>query len=120
MNAEEAQRRVLRLVRLAASQPDSEEGRSAGGVACKLIVEHGLLILKPADLAALAAPAPTTTPPSPPTKRRRRRADPKAVSETVATAADVAVTTLDAAGRVASAVDGFRSILTSRRGFRGR
>ena len=55
MDINEAQQKVLKLVRLATSAPDSEEGRTAAAKACRLIAEHGLLIMKPSDLVQMSS-----------------------------------------------------------------
>lgn len=117
MNILEAHRRANMLANLAASNPDSEEGRTAGALACKLIREHGLLIIKPSDLVSslpISMPGVMTPPlvtvppiPAPAAKKRRRRPTKQEISE----AADTAVTALDAAGRVATAIGGFASVL---------
>lgn len=112
MDILEAHRRANRLANLAASNPDTEEGRTAGAMACKLIREHGLLIIKPADLmqplTSGVMPIVTVPPiPAPATKKRRKRPTKQEINE----AADTAVTALDAAGRVASAIGGFASAL---------
>ena len=112
MDIAEAQQKVLKLVRLAASAPDSEEARTAASMACRLIAEHGLLIMKPSDLVQMPAPAPLPTPAeAAPSKKRRKRPDAKAIRETMTTAAETATTALDAAGRVAKAVNGFRNAI---------
>lgn len=109
----EAQQRVLKLVRLAASAPDSEEARTAAAMACRLIAEHGLLIMKPGDLVQepfVQPPAPTA-PASSTSKKRRKRVNAKAIQEGVAEAAETASSVLNAAGRVATAVGGFRNAI---------
>ena len=115
MDIGEAQQKVLKLVRLAASAPDSEEARTAASMACRLIAEHGLLIMKPSDLVqapfvpAPAVPTPASDALAP--KKRRKRPNAKAIRETMTTAAETATTALDAAGRVAKAVNGFRNAI---------
>ena len=113
MEISEAQQKVLKLVRLAASAPDSEEARTAASMACRLIAEHGLLIMKPSDLVQV----PFAPPPTPaaeeatPKKQRRKRPNAKEIQATMATAAETATSALDAAGRVAKAVNGFRNAI---------
>ena len=112
MNVGEAQQKVLKLVRLAASAPDSEEARTAASMACRLIADHGLLIMKPSDLVQVPfvpPPAPASETAAP--KKRRKRPNAKAIRETMTTAAETATTALDAAGRVAKAVNGFRNAI---------
>ena len=111
MDIGEAQQKVLKLVRLAASAPDSEEARTAASMACRLIAEHGLLIMKPSDLVQMPSPAPPPPTEAAPMKKRRKRPDAKAIRETMTTAAETATTALDAAGRVAKAVNGFRNAI---------
>ena len=107
---------MLKLVRLAASAPDSEEGRTAAATACKLIAEHGLLIMKPMDLVQAPFIPPTLPTPAPasdatPTKKRRKRANAKAIRETMSTAAETASTALEAGSRVARAFNGLRDAI---------
>ena len=114
MDIGEAQQKVLKLVRLAASAPDTEEARTAAVTACRFIAEHGLLIMKPSDLVQapfLPPPAPTPVDVAGPTKKRRKRANAKAIRETMATAAETATTALDAGSRVARAINGFRDAI---------
>ena len=135
MNIGEAQQKVLKLVRLAASAPDTEEARTAASKAACLIAEHGLLIMKPSDLvhvvdashevllariAELEAALQAALRDAPPvgTKKRRKRPNAKAIQETMTTAAETARTAaetagaaLDAASRVAKAVNGFRNAI---------
>lgn len=111
MDITEAQQKVLKLVRLAASAPDSEEARTAASMACRLIAEHGLLVMKPSDLVQVpfdvaAPPMPVAT-----SKKRRKRVNAKAIQDTVSTAAETASTVLGAAGRVATAVGDFRNAI---------
>ena len=122
MDITEAQQKVLKLVRLAASAPDTEEARTAAVTACRFISEHGLLIMKPSDLVQ----APFIPPPPVPapavetsgTKKRRKRASSKTIRETMTTAAETASTAaetaaaaLDAGSRVARAFNGFRNAI---------
>ena len=131
MNIGEAQQKVLKLVRLAASAPGSEEARTAASKAACLIAEHGLLIMKPSDLVhvvdasheallARIAELEAALRDAPPvgTKKRRKRPNAKAIQETMTTAAETARTAaetagaaLDAASRVAKAVNGFRNAI---------
>ena len=131
MNIGEAQQKVLKLVRLAASAPDTEEARTAASKAACLIAEHGLLIMKPSDLVqvvdasheallARIAELEAALRDAPPvgTKKRRKRPNAKAIQETMTTAAETARTAaetagaaLDAASRVAKAVNGFRNAI---------
>ena len=111
MNIVEAQEKVLKLLRLAASAPDSEEARTAASTACRLITEHGLLVMTPGDLVRMSTPIALPPAEATPAKKRRKRPDAKAIQETVTTAAETATTALDAAGRVAKAVNGFRNAI---------
>lgn len=112
MDIAEAQQKVLKLVRLAASAGESEEGRTAASTACRLIAEHGLLIMKPSDLVQVPlVPTPAPAPAESTTRKRRKRPSAKAVRETMTAAAETATTALDAASRVASAVNGFRNAI---------
>lgn len=116
MDIRETQQKVLKLVRLAADKPTSEEGRTAGATACKLIAEHGLLVMIPQDLIpsaaspADAAPRDTSSHTTPQSKPRKRRPSAKEIRETVTTVADTVATGIDAAGRIVSAVNGLRSV----------
>lgn len=107
MDVSEAQQKALKLLRLAAGAPDSEEGRTAAAKACRLINEHGLLVMTPSDLVThtnynvekAAEP-----------KKRRPRPSAKEIRETVETVTDTAATAIDAMGRIVSAVNGFRQV----------
>lgn len=117
MDIHEAQQKVLKLLRLAAGAPSSEEGRTAASMACRLIAEHGLLVMKPSDLVQTSLDAsltPAAARASSEKKPRRKRPSAKEIRETVSTVADTAATAIDAAGRIVSAVNGFRNIATGR------
>lgn len=109
MDLTEIQLRVQRLIALAADGPTSEEGRTAGATACRLIREHGLLVVKPADLVTFV-----TAPPVPAPKKRKRR-DAAAIAQAARTTADTVVSTVDAAGRIVESVNGFRDALRGSR-----
>lgn len=79
-------------------------------MACRLIAEHGLLIMKPSDLVQLPL-TPTPIADATSSKKRRKRPSAKVIQETMANAAETATTALDAAGRVAKAVNGFRNAI---------
>ena len=121
MTLDEAQRRVIHLARLCASAPNTEEGRTAGAKAWALVAEHDLRVVKPTDVpAATQAPPPhphaTHTPhashmPTAP----KAPFDPRRIGDIAQVVADTAVTGLDAAGKIMSAVNGFKRTLPRRR-----
>lgn len=105
MDQAAAQARVKQLVELAMREPHSEEGRSAAVAAWKLTREFGLLIVRSDELVTfVTAPAPQEVPPA---KKRRKRKP----SEVLGVATDGIVTTIDAAGRVVSSLNGLRDAL---------
>ena len=78
----DAQRKILHLVEVATRAPDTEEGRSAAVLACRMIRHHGLLILRPDEMITfvVAPPPPAPAPIVVETvtksgRKRRRRAD---------------------------------------------
>lgn len=109
---EDIQQRVGHLQERALRDPEGAEGRTAAVAALRLIREHGLLILRPEQLATFVLAPP---PPSPPAKRPRRTKPRRPIPEVVNEAANGITTTLDAAGRVASSVNAFASIFGGRR-----
>lgn len=94
------QQRVQQLIELAyRSSPESAEGRNAAVAACRLIREHGLLVIRPEELVTIVHPTAAQQPraindvpePAEPRvagrKRKRRERGPRPVAEVASTAA---------------------------------
>lgn len=106
MDQAATQARVKQLVELAIRNPLSEEGRSAAVAAWKLVHQSGLLVMRTDEIVSFVIPptAPTTTEP----KKKRRARKP---SEILDTTTKGIVTTVDAASRVVTSLNGLRDVL---------
>lgn len=107
MDLEAAQEKALRLIVVAANKPNTEEGRTAAVLACCLIRDHGLMVVKASEVPAsqnLVAKS----------RRKRRPPNPEQIANGARVAAETIVTTVHAATQIASAVNGFRDILRGR------
>lgn len=95
------QQRIHHLIELAArGQEDDHEARSAALQACRLIRQHGLIVVTPEELVTIvAAPAPRThVPPPPPTTRAPRSAPAPRAGPSAAAAPPPAPSQLDPPG----------------------
>ena len=96
------QQRVQQLIELSyRSATDSAEGRNAAVAACRLIREHGLLVIRPEELVTIVHPTAAAAPlprhdtiadipeprPAGSRKRKRRERAPRPVAEVASTAA---------------------------------
>ena len=106
------QLRVSKLIELALRSPAAEEGRNAALAACRLIRDSGLLIVRPDELVTFVTKSEQPVSGSvhqPETKKTRKKRAKKSVSEIVMEGTDGFVTAVDAAGRIVSSVNSFRS-----------
>lgn len=69
----DVQSQVLKLVEIATRAPESEEGRTAAVLACRLIRHHGFFIVRSDELVTFVTEAPAAPAPVTPPKRTRKR-----------------------------------------------
>ena len=96
-----AQRQILTLIDMAVRSPNEPEGRNAAVQACRLIRQHGFLVLQPRDLIPPAPPATATA--APKAKRARKRS-PAEIQTLIKETGDTIAVAGDSAARAAASV----------------
>ena len=100
-----AQRQILTLIDMAVRSPNEPEGRNAAVQACRLIREHGFLVLQPRDLVPPAPPPKPSTPaPAPPKPKRTRKRSPEEIQSFLRETGDTIAVAGDSAARAAASV----------------
>ena len=102
-----AQRQILTLIDMAVRSPNEPEGRNAAVQACRLIREHGFLVLQPRDLVPPAPPPKPSTAASAPVTakpKRSRKRSPEEIQTFLRETGDTIAVAGDSAARAAASV----------------
>lgn len=107
------QKQILHLVDIASrAESGDAEGRSAAMLACKMIRQHGFLVVQPSELVTFAPPPVAVVPQAPPPKKPSRKKS-KTVRETAQTVADAADDTAQVLASVSRAANAANAVFAA-------